>query len=198
MRSNTNVHSVRPRTTRHRFIHSTDKDPHRAAIVIVMHLKSEITILYCIKHQYHVLNLSNIDVRTVCPGPTRHDTHSIHSANKDQRRAVITSAVYTRVILRRRTASNTKKTAIQTYALFVHSQRGTRFIHSTHEDQRTAVHRSHCSVFGQHMRMRLRPYAAYSKAITPSNSSTQQCNVRAVRPGPTWHPFHTFNEQRLT
>ena len=114
---------------------------------------------------------SNINVRTVWPGPTRHDTYSIHSANEDECRAVITSVVYTSVILRAHTASNSNKTATQTYVLFVQDKNDTRFIHSTNEDQRRAVIIVIVvyldSTWGWDYDCILHP-----KATTPSNSST--------------------------
>ena len=98
------------------------------------HLESGIATLNCIEHQYHMSNSSNINVRTVCPGPTRHPFH-------------------------------------------------------TFDERRSVQGRQHqCSV--------------YEANITTSYCIKQQqnnnANVRSVCSGPTQHPFHTFNEQRLT
>ena len=189
-RSKTNVHSVRP----HHGMHSTNKDQHRAAIAIVRHFESEITPLCCTKHSHHVSNSSNINIRTVCPEPTRHDTHSIRSANEDQYRAVITSVVYTRVILRPHTASNTNKTAIQTYVLFVQGHSSTRSIHSTNERAVIIV----IAVYLYRTRGWIRPHtpSKSNNAFKFKHAAIQTYTL--LRPGPTWYPFYTFDEQRST
>ena len=56
--------------------------------------KDGITTSYCIEHQWHLqflkLSHSNTNKHTFCSSRARqHDTHSIHSTNKDQRRPVI-------------------------------------------------------------------------------------------------------------
>ena len=161
------------------FIHLSNEDQRRGVIAIIVHVLDSTWGGYDYDLILQWTPITRVKLKHICskqckrtrcmfvhPGPTRQQVVYLDSKIV---REIATSCILHRTPIEHLNPS--MHTAIQTYALFVHDQRDTRFIHSTNEDQRRAViivivvyFRS---TWGWDYDCILHP-----KATTPSNSST--------------------------
>ena len=164
-----------------------------------MHLESDITTLYCIKHDVKFKQYK----RTHClrrANTTRHPFHTFNQRRSVQSRhhqfSVYDGNITTSYCIK----TPTKQQYKRTFCLSRAKAAPVPYIHSTNKDQhRVVIIVIVVCVFGQHARVRLRPHTACkSNNAFKFNHARSNANVRAVRPGPIWYPFHTFNKQRLT